>query len=240
MPPRLIPVIDVMGGRVVRAIGGRRDEYRPIRTRFGDATDAVGIARRMAEACGAKAVYVADLDAIRGGGELSPAVVEVVRQAGLPVWVDGGFRRFVDVDPYIETKHFRAVIASETAWGPATLSVPVEAFGDRKVAFSIDLTDGVILGDRKAWGLRHPEDVEGLAAAAAGAGVRTVIVLDLAGVGRGAGPVTVGVCTRLRAAFPKLRIITGGGVRDRDDVRRLGDAGADAVLVASALHDGVL
>jgi phosphoribosylformimino-5-aminoimidazole carboxamide ribotide isomerase len=37
-----------------------------------------------------------------------------------------------------------------------------------------------------------------------------------------------------------LGIITGGGVRTWDDVERLGDAGADAILVASALHDGTI
>jgi phosphoribosylformimino-5-aminoimidazole carboxamide ribotide isomerase len=41
-----------------------------------------------------------------------------------------------------------------------------------------------------------------------------------------------------RAAFPRLRLIAGGGVRDPEDLRRLAAAGADGVLLATALHRG--
>jgi phosphoribosylformimino-5-aminoimidazole carboxamide ribotide isomerase len=58
------------------------------------------------------------------------------------------------------------------------------------------------------------------------------------GVARGPGP--AGICETVRNAFPDLELLTGGGVRDWDDVKRLEDAGVDGVLVASALHDGTL
>jgi phosphoribosylformimino-5-aminoimidazole carboxamide ribotide isomerase len=65
-----------------------------------------------------------------------------------------------------------------------------------------------------------------------------VIVLDLAQVGGGSGIATVDLCRDLLARFGDLRVITGGGVRDVSDVMRLLEAGIDAVLVASSLHDG--
>jgi uncharacterized protein related to proFAR isomerase len=37
-----------------------------------------------------------------------------------------------------------------------------------------------------------------------------------------------------------MELIAGGGIRDLADVRTLGSAGCDAVLVASALHRGAL
>ena len=45
---------------------------------------------------------------------------------------------------------------------------------------------------------------------------------------------------QIRAAFPRTTMITGGGVRDLDDLRRLAESGIDGVLIASALHDGSL
>jgi phosphoribosylformimino-5-aminoimidazole carboxamide ribotide isomerase len=39
---------------------------------------------------------------------------------------------------------------------------------------------------------------------------------------------------------PFLEIISGGGVRGPRDLQALAAAGADAALVASALHDGRL
>ena len=46
--------------------------------------------------------------------------------------------------------------------------------------------------------------------------------------------------TRLREDDPDLEITVGGGVADRDEVLALAKAGADAVLIGSAFHDGRL
>jgi phosphoribosylformimino-5-aminoimidazole carboxamide ribotide isomerase len=48
----------------------------------------------------------------------------------------------------------------------------------------------------------------------------------------------VSVCERIRKRFPDLELISGGGVRNQDDVNRLAAVGVNGVLVASALHDG--
>ena len=65
-------------------------------------------------------------------------------------------------------------------------------------------------------------------------------MLDLARVGLGLGTGTEVLIRKLRKGWPKLELIAGGGVRGREDLARLEAAGADAVLVASALHEGSL
>jgi phosphoribosylformimino-5-aminoimidazole carboxamide ribotide isomerase len=65
-----------------------------------------------------------------------------------------------------------------------------------------------------------------------------MIVLDLADVGVSRGTGTLDLVRRLRSAHPQLELTAGGGVRGIDDLRQLADAGCDAALVASALHDG--
>jgi phosphoribosylformimino-5-aminoimidazole carboxamide ribotide isomerase len=79
-----------------------------------------------------------------------------------------------------------------------------------------------------------------LASLALRAGVRRMIVLDLADVGMGQGPNTLPLCRELRNLDPTAEIIAGGGVRGHDDLRALAAAGCDGALVASALHDGRL
>lgn len=59
-------------------------------------------------------------------------------------------------------------------------------------------------------------------------------------MGSRGGPGTAKAVERLKAAIPEIGLVSGGGVRTHDDVKRLKDAGADAVLVASGLHDGTL
>ena len=65
-------------------------------------------------------------------------------------------------------------------------------------------------------------------------------LLDLEQVGVGQGVSTADLCRRLSDRFPALRLITGGGVRTIRDVLELATTGAEAVLVASSLHNGVI
>ena len=64
---QIIPVIDLLGGQVVRGIGGRRSEYRPIESQLVAGSDPGAIATAFVEHFGATTCYVADLDAIERG-----------------------------------------------------------------------------------------------------------------------------------------------------------------------------
>jgi uncharacterized protein related to proFAR isomerase len=87
------------------------------------------------------------------------------------------------------------------------------------------------------WQRLTPEHVANLAVRA---GVRRMIVLDLAAVGVDGGPTTLALGRAFRDLWPELELIGGGGVRDARDLALLEAAGYDAALVASALHDGRL
>jgi phosphoribosylformimino-5-aminoimidazole carboxamide ribotide isomerase len=104
-----------------------------------------------------------------------------------------------------------------------------------EATLSVDLRDGRTLSrDPQLAGLPALDAVARLHRA----GLREVIVLDLARVGSGAGP-DVGPIAEIHAAFPELELLAGGGVRDAQDLHALADAGAAGALVATALHRGV-
>ncbi|QEL13578.1 HisA/HisF-related TIM barrel protein [Limnoglobus roseus] len=234
---RIIPVLDILGGEVVRAVGGRRDEYRPVVSRITASTLPLQVATDLLAATRATELYVADLDAIRGQHDsLSPAVVEFLNAVTVPVWLDFGVRTSADVR--LVPANARPIVGTETAWDSGVAS----AFRHHAAgcAVSIDLFDGSLLGRWKKWGVQSPRDVLGVAAAAVAMGVPTLIVLDLASVGTGEGPRTLETCRAIRERFPKVELLTGGGVRSRADIDRLGDVGVDGVLVASALHDALI
>jgi phosphoribosylformimino-5-aminoimidazole carboxamide ribotide isomerase len=86
-----------------------------------------------------------------------------------------------------------------------------------------------------AWGTSDPA---ALARAAVERGIRRLLLLDLTRVGTGRGVGTLPLLARLRGEHPGVELTVGGGIADRAEVRRLAEAGADAVLVGSALHDG--
>ena len=237
--PRLIPVLDVMRGHVVRAVGGLREDYQPIVCPFTSSRKPFDIASALLQLSAAHELYVADIDAITRTHAVSPPVRAVLETCQVPTWLDVGIGR-TQVCDLPDLPHVRPVVGFETCRLPDTLTETLRAAGGRPVAFSIDLKRGGLLGDWRSWSLQGDRDALTLARRAVGLGVRTLIVLDLARVGTGTGAGTEPLLTAIRAEFPDVELIAGGGVRSWDDVDRLGEAGADAVLVASPLHDGTL
>ncbi|ACB79949.1 histidine biosynthesis protein [Methylorubrum populi BJ001] len=222
-PFRLIPVIDLRHGRVVRARAGERDAYAPIDTPLARGSKPADIARGLLEAVGGDRLYVADLDAIMDGTEPDRASLEAVARAcpGVTLWVDAGFSDLSGLERFVHSGLGHPVIGSESQRDAAL----VRALGDRAV-LSLDCRGETRLGpdilhdDAEAW----PEEV---------------IVMTLARVGTGTGPDLFGV-SRVVALGENRRIYAAGGVRGPEDVARLREAGAAGALVASAIHDGRL
>lgn len=240
-PMKILPVLDLKNGVVVRGIAGRRDTYRPIVSRLCDEASPSGVAGGLRRAFGFDECYVADLDAIAGAVPNFAAYDDVVA-AGLRPTVDAGTGSIEQIAKIVEffvtvDRPGRIVVGLESLTEPTTLAEIVAAVGTARLTFSLDLKQGVPLTNVSAWRERSAEE---LAAHAIAAGVPSIIVLDLAGVGVGGGVPTVELCRRLTAAYPHVEFLTGGGVRGVDDLRQLKSIGCHAALVASALHDGSL
>ena len=88
--------------------------------------------------------------------------------------------------------------------------------------------------------MQSPTGAMGVVRRAYDLGYRAFVVLDLARVGLGGGAGTENLLRAIRDEIPDVEFIAGGGMRTWADIERLGECGADAVLVASALHDGTL
>ncbi len=235
---RIIPVIDLMRGDVVRGVGGKRDQYQPIRSLLceGSSPQAIGDAFRR---LGFGEAYLADLDAI-GGAEPDWSAYDVLLDCGLRLWVDAGAAAAEHVAALASYRHGgRAldslIVGLESLADDRDLPPIINSVGPSRLVFSLDLRAGVPITRSPRWqSLR----AEAIADGAVEAGIRRMIVLDLARVGVDEGVGTLPLCRHLRQKLPSLEITSGGGVRSFDDLRLLSDAGCDAALVASALHDG--
>lgn len=235
---RIIPVLDVMGGQVVRAVGGRRSEYRPLVSKLTDSTDPTTVAHTLVDRAGADILYVADLDAITGS---ITATAPAIGVTGAEVWLDRGVRSYDDLERWPCHPGLVPVLGSETVHDPAGLARSMFVQG-RSGVVSVDLKEGDLLSPSGP-SMEVSAEVWGYIDTFASAGCcRAVILLDLSAVGEGngPGPVVYYLLDQLRYEWPDLEFVAGGGVRNRDDVQGLLNAGADAVLVASALHDGAL
>lgn len=226
----LIPVIDLMQGRVVRAQRGQRASYRPIASTLCAGAEPAVVARALAAHCAAKQMYVADLDALQGRAAQVDALRDIVRAVpGVEIWLDAGFAdaaaaQALQAQLGDDASRLVSVFGSESLRSRQAFESCFAASAN--AVLSLDRRDGQRLDAAGCWDLPTlwPE---------------RVIVMTLERVGAAAGP-DLDTLRSVRARAPEVSLIGAGGIRDAADLDRARAAGAQAWLVASALHDGRL
>ena len=232
---QIIPVLDLKGGLVVRGVAGKRDLYKPVESGLCSSAEPTEVAVSLRRELGLERMYLADLDAITGG----PADLETcaaLEARGFELMIDAGIRSLYGARRLARQLDGEIIAALETLPGSQLLSELVEELGARRMIFSLDLADGKPLASGGGW----PATVDEIASVAGSAGIERMILLDLAAVGTGGGPAHLDRCLAWKDRFDGLELVTGGGVRNLDDLLVLREAGVDGVLIASALHDGRL
>jgi len=226
----IIPVLDVLGNRVVQAHGGDRRTYPPLRSCLTDSIDPIEVARTLRDQTGATNLYLADLDAIIGESSSRLDYRQLADAVG-SVWIDAGIRDIGDAEKIRAAGHV-VIVGLETLSAFTVLDGLIRHHGPKSIVFSLDLRAG------RPCGIGTNRSIETIVQMAVDAGVERMIVLDIAEVGQSRGPMTLEWCYTIHTAYPLLELSTGGGIRSWADVDKITAVGVSGVLVASALHEG--
>jgi len=229
---RIIPVIDLIDRKVVHAVRGQRERYKPLRSVLVDAPDSLKVALAFA-GLGLKELYIADLDAIRSRGQNLDEVERIASQTDLKLMVDAGFRLANEVDGYVKRGIEEIVLATETLENFGEIQ-GVIARHDVPVVASIDLKFGKVVAGSKAMRLPPGELIRKFE----DGGASGILLLSLDRVGASQGPDYE--ILREALGYANVPVLVGGGVRDMADVRRLRRHGASGALIATALHRGLI
>jgi len=221
---RIIPVLDLKGGQVVRAKQGQRHLYSPIETPLSRSSKPADIAAGLRRLFPFKTFYCADLDAIEGRPANSAAIASLRQMAEAPsLWIDAGISDAESLSAALQQPGIQPVIGTESLSDDTLL----QAFRQHpNLILSLDFfADGfrgsrAILDQAELW-------------------PATIIVMTLAKVGSAAGPDTT-LLGEIKARAGGRAIVAAGGIRNDGDVRRLAEMGVSAALIATSLHDGTL
>lgn len=229
--PRLIPCLDVRDGRVVKGV-----RFQGLR----DAGDPVERARVYAEQ-GADELVVLDVSATpEGRGHALETVRAVRRVLPIPLTVGGGVRCFEDAAALLEAGADKVAVNTAAMARPELLSELAERFGRQCTILALDAArreagDGWEVVVRSGSD-RTGRDALDWAAEAEDRGTGEVLLTSWDRDGTGAGYDTeLLAAIRARVAVP---VIASGGASTARHLHDALAAGADAVLVASMLHDG--
>ena len=229
----LLPAIDLVAGRVVRL---RQGDFAQ-ETAYSD--DPASVARAFA-AAGATWLHVVDLDGARAGEPRQLALVSAIAAAaGLGVRVEaaGGLRTVAAAGAAIDAGASRIAVGTAALREPAFARRLVEVHGAERVVASIDVRDGLALGEgwrEGAAGLRADDAVRALA----DAGVETFEVTAIDRDGLLGGP-DLDLLAEL-VALGRGRIIASGGVSSLDDLAACRAIGCAGAIVGRALYEGRL
>ena len=217
---QIIPVIDLKDGLVVHAVRGDRSQYQAIdqNSLITNSSEADVVIANLLKIKDFKSIYIADLNAICGLGNHRVLINQLLSAyPEIEFWIDDG-SELADCQSY-PARNYKTVIGTESQ------NQPVNQL-DADLILSLDFKQDQAAGhgdwfkSNQFWPKR-------------------IIVMTLNRVGSQLGP-DFEKLTDLRQNYPDKTIIAAGGIRDLADLQQLKQLGIDAVLIASALHNGRL
>jgi phosphoribosylformimino-5-aminoimidazole carboxamide ribotide isomerase len=228
---QIIPVFDLKEGLLVHAVGGMREDYRPLRTQLLPGPEPEKACATLV-GLGFRRFYIADLDAITRQGSNFGLVRRLIEEYPIEVWLDAGLTGAEKI-PLPTASRISWVAGSETLARLDLLSEIRRQTGPGGLVFSLDTRNGDVLAADPA--LKGIEPAAVIAAVSA-RGVADIIVLDLRAVGSGAG-LNWELLDKLARRVPGARLFPGGGLTGKD-VTELKKRKIPGVLTATALYSG--
>ncbi|MFM1978763.1 MAG: imidazole glycerol phosphate synthase subunit HisF [Pseudomonadota bacterium] len=241
---RIIPCLDVTGGRVVKGVN-----FVELR----DAGDPVEIAARYNDQ-GADELTFLDITATSDGRDLILHIIEAVAsKVFIPLTVGGGVRVVEDVRRLLNAGADKTSFNSAALANPQVITDASEKYGSQCIVVAIDakrrsledaqrVVDGVAVGagwDVYSHGGRKNTGLDAVAWASEmarrGAGEILLTSMDRDGTKSGFDL----ALTRAVADAVSVPVIASGGVGNLDHLADgVQQGGADAVLAASIFHYG--
>ena len=230
---KIIPVLDILGGTTVHAVRGQRQQYKPLESRLCVSTRPLDVALTFKK-LGFTELYVADLDAILGIDQRLLAVRQIAEESKMRLMVDAGISDLKRAKDVFRSGASKLVIGTETLASAEFVRDALCSFGRDRIIVSLDMTNNEVLGSLN--GGAYP--AMAILRDFCSMGLAQVIVLDLSRVGSGQG-VNINFLKQLLGRL-NLEVFVGGGVRNLADLLELRELGLHGVLVATALHSGVV
>jgi phosphoribosylformimino-5-aminoimidazole carboxamide ribotide isomerase len=221
---RIFPAVDILGGRCVQLVQGKRESA----TEFGD---PITCATRWLDE-GADALHVVNLDGAFGNcAKNADLIIDLIQKTGVEIELGGGMRSIEDAANWLGTGVARIIISTLATQKPESIRILADEYGSDRVMAGVDAKGGQIAvhgwqetaGNYLDWAKRFEE---------LGAGSLLYTNVDIEGLQQG----VIFEPVRRLISTVKIPVVVAGGVSARSDVAGLRDAGAYGAVLGSALY----
>jgi phosphoribosylformimino-5-aminoimidazole carboxamide ribotide isomerase len=221
---RIFPAVDILGGRCVQLVQGKRETA----TEFGD---PLTCATWWLDE-GADALHVVNLDGAFGNcAKNADLIVDLIQKTGVEIELGGGIRSIEDAGNWLKTGVTRIIISTLATQKPESIRIISDEYGSDRVMAGVDAKGGQITvhgwqetaGNYLDWAKRFEE-----------LGVGSLLYTNVDVEGLQQGVIFEPVRRLIRSV--NIPVVVAGGVSSRSDVAGLRDAGAYGAVLGSALY----
>ena len=221
--PRLIPCLDVAGGRVVKGV-----RFESLR----DVGDPVELGAAYSEAGADELVFLDIAATVESRAAAVKVAARVAEQVTIPFTFGGGIRSVDDAYAVLEAGADKVSVNSAALADPSLIEEMAAALGSQAVVVAIDTEDGSVRSHAGTRDASRETVTWARECEARGAGELLVTSIDRDGTQNG---YDLDLLRQLRAAV-SLPVIASGGAGNAAHVAAALDV-AEAALLASILHE---
>ena len=223
---KLYPAIDILGGRAVRLLHGKRDAV----TDYGDPVDR---AKQWLDA-GARILHVVNLSGAFEEQNDFPRILERIASLGVPVQTGGGIRSVQTIKERFLSGADRVVLGTVCVEQPEVLEEAAALYGGKIVA-GIDARGGKLTV--RGWTVTAEEDAFSFGKKAAALGITDAVFTD---VGRDGALTGVNLEATVKMAETGLNVIASGGIRSMEDLEALKKNNVYGAILGRSVYEGTI
>ncbi|MCU7511245.1 MAG: 1-(5-phosphoribosyl)-5-[(5-phosphoribosylamino)methylideneamino]imidazole-4-carboxamide isomerase [Ignavibacteria bacterium] len=224
----VIPAIDLYQNKIVRLKEG---DFSKVTFYENSPLEQA----RIFEESGFSWLHMVDLEGSKTG---SVSVLETVREikakTGLKLEFGGGVRDEASVAKIFSSGADRVIIGSLSVENKKEFEAIVEKYGAEKVVVAADVKDGMIAV--RGWTEKTAMSLKDHITYCMGRDVDTFLCTDISRDGMLSGT-NIKLYQDIISEFPGIKLIASGGIKDIEDVRKVAELNAYAVVVGKAIYE---
>lgn len=226
---KIIPAIDVIGGKCVRLTQGDYGKMKVYRE------DPVEVAKEF-EAADIEYLHLVDLDGAMKGKVINWHVIESIQaETTLKVDFGGGVNSEEEVETLLDMGIEQINIGTLAIKEPERFAGFLKKFGSENFVLSADVRKEQV--QLSGWTKASARNIYDLTQDFQKQGLRYITCTDIDTDGMLGGP-NFGLYKKLKKRFPDLKIIASGGITSIDDLEELKYIKIHGAIVGKALYEG--
>ncbi len=226
---RIIPAIDIIGGKCVRLTQGDYGKMKVYRE------NPVEVAKEFEDA-DLEYLHLVDLDGAKKGKVVNWRIIESIQeQTALKVDFGGGVKTEEEVEDLLEMGIEQINIGSLAVKQPDVFRGFIKKYGSENFILSADVRNDQI--QLAGWTEASDITIYDLAAQFEKDGLEYLTCTDITTDGMLQGP-NFGLYKKLKKRFPELKIVASGGISSVSDLEELNYIKIHGAIVGKAIYEG--